>query len=70
MTQIPRGGGVLTRKMYSPARMAPQNPYPHWQKICKTLPLLAQNLSPNPYPYCDKSTKRVPFMAQLFLKSG
>ncbi len=35
--------GVVTRKMYTPARTAPQNPYPHWHKICETLPLLAQN---------------------------
>ncbi len=38
--------GVLTRKMYTPARTAPQNLYPHWHKMCDTLPLLAQNLGP------------------------
>ena len=29
--------GVVTWKMYIPARMAPQNPYPHWHKISGTL---------------------------------
>ncbi len=44
--------------MYTPARTAPRNPYPHWHKICETLPLLAQSLGPNPYPYQHKSTKK------------
>ena len=34
-----RGEGVLTCKMYTPARTAQRNPYPHWHKICETLPL-------------------------------
>ncbi len=35
-------GGAIAWKMYTPARTAPRNPYPHWYKICETLPLLAQ----------------------------
>ncbi len=30
-----RGGGGVTRKMYTPARTAPRNPYPHWHKKCE-----------------------------------
>ncbi len=48
---------LITQKMYTPARTAPRKPYPHWHKICKTLPLLAQILGANPYPYWHKSTK-------------
>ncbi len=39
----PGGGGVVTWKMYTPARTAPRNPYPHWHKNCETL-----------YPYWHK----------------
>ena len=49
---------MVTRKLYTPARMAPQNSYPHWHKICETLTLLVQNFGPNPYPYWHKSTKK------------
>ncbi len=51
-------GGAVAWKMDTPARTAPRNPYPHWHKICETLPLLAQNLGPNPYPYWHTSTKK------------
>ncbi len=50
--------GILTRKMYIPAKMAPRNPYPHWHKIWEILPLPAQNVLPDPYPYWHKSTKK------------
>ncbi len=42
-----RSRGVVTRKMYTPARTAPRNPYPQLHKICEngTLPVLA-------YAYC------------------
>ena len=33
----PQGGGVVTRKMNTPARTVPRNPYPYWHKICETL---------------------------------
>ena len=38
------GGGAVAQKLYTPARMAPRNPYPQWHKFSKTLPLVAQNL--------------------------
>ncbi len=52
------GGGAVPPKMYTPARTAPRDPYPHWHKICETLPLPAQNLGPNAYPYWHKYTKK------------
>ncbi len=62
--------GAVARKLYTPARTAPRNPYPHWHKICEALPLLAQNLGPNPTLSGTNSRKRVPFVAQVLLKSG
>ncbi len=32
-----------------------RNPYPHWHKIFKPLPLLAQNFGQNSYPYWHKT---------------
>ena len=61
--------GVVTRKIYTPARTALRNPYPQWHKICETLPLLAQNLGQSPYPCWHRSTKRVPSVAQLLFKT-
>ena len=44
---LPAGGGggvgVLTRKMYTPARTAPRNPYPHCHKIMKYLTIPPNN---------------------------
>ncbi len=51
-------GGTEAWKMYTPARTASRNPYPHWHKICETLPLLAQNLGPNLYPYWHNCIKK------------
>ncbi len=36
-------GGLLGRKMYTPARTVPQNPYPYCHKCFEPLLLLAQN---------------------------
>ncbi len=63
-----RGGGLLGQKVYTPARMALRNPYPHWHKIPKPLPLLAQNLDQNPYPYWHKFIKRLPSVTKLLFK--
>ncbi len=44
--------------------------YPHWHKICGTLPLLAKQFGSNPYPYWHKSTKRVPFASNYVTLCG
>ena len=43
--------------MYTPARTAPPSPYPHWHKICETLPLLAQF-----------GSESIPLLAQIHKK--
>ncbi len=66
-TQNP--GGLLGQKVYTPARTALRNPYPHWHKILKPLPSLA-HLDQNPYPYWHKFVKRLPSVTKLLLKNG
>ncbi len=51
-------GGVLIQRMYRTVRTAPWNSYPHWHRVCKSLPLLAQNQGPDPYPCWHKVTKK------------
>ncbi len=52
------GGGAVARKMYTPARMATRNPYPHWHKICENPTLCGTEVGQNgtlavlAYAYC------------------
>ncbi len=48
-------GGAVAWKMYTPARTAPRNPYPHWRKnptLCGTEVVQNGTLAVLAYVYC------------------